>query len=57
MVKQGIEIDKILNVSNKIMMTNKIAKRFSIFVEKGKDSLNAYPDLNNKNVAIYSGII
>lgn len=54
--KQGIEIDKVLNVSNTIMMSNKIAKRVPIFVEKGKDEINAYSDLNNKSVTVYSGL-
>lgn len=64
--KQGMEVDKVLNVSNTIMMSNKISKRVPIFVEKSKktitmngtvtETVNAYSDLDNKSVTVLSGL-
>lgn len=64
--KQGIEVDKVLNVSNKIMMSNQIPRRVPVMVEKSKkivtmngtvtETVNAYSDTYNKNVTVLSGM-
>lgn len=63
--KKGIEVEKVLNVSNKIMMTNQVPKRVPVFVEKNRisvtfsgtsiETVNAYSSLYNKTVTVLSG--
>lgn len=59
--KKGLEVEKVLSVSNKIMMTNKIPKRVPVMVEKSRftlssvETVNAYSDLYGKTVTVLSG--
>lgn len=52
--KKGIDEEKVLNVGQKIMIDNKIAKRVPIFVTNNK-SVNASSNRYDKTVTINSG--
>ena len=54
--KKGIDEEKVLQVGQRIMITNRIPKRVPIFVDSHKDTINAYSSTYDKRVTIYAGM-
>ena len=54
--KKGIDEEKVLQVGQRIMISNRIPKRVPIFVDSHKDTINAYSSTYDKRVTIYAGM-
>lgn len=54
--KKGIDEEKVLQVGQRIMISNRIPKRVPIFVDSHKDNINAYSSTYDKKVTIYAGM-
>lgn len=51
---KGVDVEKVLNVGNKILVDNKIPRRVPIFVVNDKKVLNAFSNAYDKTVHIYT---
>ena len=54
--KKGIDEEKVLQVGQKIMISNRIPKRVPIFVDGEKKTINATSNLYDKRVTVYAGM-
>ena len=54
--KKGIDEEKVLQVGQKILISNRIPKRVPIFVDSSKKTINANSNLYDKSVTIYPGM-
>lgn len=54
--KKGIDEEKVLQVGQKIMISNRIPKRVPIFVDGEKKTINANSNLYDKRVTVYAGM-
>ncbi len=54
--KKDIDEEKVLQVGQRIMISNRIPKRVPIFVDSHKDTINAYSSTYDKRVTIYAGM-
>lgn len=54
--KKGIDEEKVLQVGQRIMISNRIPKRVPIFVDSEKKAINATSNRYDKRVTIYAGM-
>lgn len=54
--KKGIDEEKVIQVGQRIMISNRIPKRVPIFVDSSKKTINANSNLYDKTVTIYPGM-
>ncbi len=54
--KKGIDEEKVLQVGQRIMISNRIPKRVPIFVDSEKKTINATSNRYDKRVTIYAGM-
>lgn len=55
--KDGKDVQKVLNIGNKVVNANKLTKRISIILYSSPKTINAEAHYSDKSIYVYSGLL